>query len=118
MQELLLRMVARLRLEGLLSRPSHYHNAALAGPTYQFIDPIIEGRFRAMRRALAPYPIPEATRIIDEGRLVDGKGQRVVWQPGDQIWPATPRLKAYFASDAFEKRANEALEALAGLHVI
>ncbi len=59
MQELLLRMAARLRLEGLLSRPSHYHNAALAGPNYQFLDPMTEGRFRAMRRALAPTRFPK-----------------------------------------------------------
>ncbi len=114
MQEILIRVAARLRLEGLLSRPSHYHNAALAGPQYQFLDPRVEGRFRAMRRALAHLGIPEATALVEAGDLRDSLGNVVPWEPADQILPTSPRLKAYFDTPAFEKAANEAMNALAG----
>ncbi len=110
MQELLIRVAARLRLEGLLSRPSHYHNAALAGPQYQFLDPAIEGRFRAMRRALAHLSIPEATALVEAGELRDDSGAAVRWIPSDQILPTSPRLIAYFDSPAFQEAAAEALE--------
>lgn len=110
MQELLIRVAARLSLEGLLSRPSHYHNAALAGPQYQFLDPAIEGRFRAIRRALAHLSIAEATALVDAGELRDDTGASIAWQPGDQMLPTSPRLIAYFDSPAFKKAAAKALE--------
>ncbi|MEZ0311167.1 MAG: histone deacetylase [Myxococcota bacterium] len=112
MQEILIRVTARLRLEGLLSRPSHYHNAALAGPQYQFLDPVVEGRFRAMRRALAHLSIPEATSLVEAGDLRDKNSNVVPWEPGDQILPTSPRLKAYFESTAFQKAAAAAMEEL------
>ncbi len=109
MQELLIRVTARLRLEGLLSRPSHYHNAALAGPQYQFLDPRVEGRFRAMRRALAHLSIPEATALVEAGGLRDNDGNVVPWEPADQILPTSPRLKAYFDTGAFQNAAAKAM---------
>ena len=112
MQEILIRVTARLRLEGLLSRPSHYHNAALAGPQYQFLDPRVEGRFRAMRRALAHLSIPEATALVEAGDLRDADGNVVPWEPGYQLFPTSPRMKAYFETPGFQKAAAEAMEEL------
>ncbi|MBC7794767.1 MAG: histone deacetylase, partial [Clostridia bacterium] len=112
LQEILIRAAHRLSLECLLSRPSHYHTAALAGPRYQFLDPRVEGRFRAMRRALAHLAIPVATRIIDEGRLRSKHGEPIPWEPGDHVLPVSERLTEYFASRVFSAKADEALRDL------
>lgn len=110
LQEILIRAAHRLRLECLLSHPSHYHTAALAGPRYQFLDPRVEGRFRAMRRALAHLAIPVATRIVDEGRLRLRNGTPVPWEPGDHVLAVSDRLTTYFASTAFAAKADAALQ--------
>jgi acetoin utilization deacetylase AcuC-like enzyme len=112
LQEILIRAAHRLSLECLLSHPSHYHTAALAGPRYQFLDPRVEGRYRAMRRALAHLPIPVATQIVEEGRLRLKDGTKVPWEPGDHVLPVSERLIAYFASPSFAERAEAAMKEL------
>lgn len=104
----LLKLIAvRVRADGLLNHPSHFHNAVLYGKFSKFADPEIEGRFRALERDLAQLPLAEATRELAEGRVVDPRGRPVRWEPALQVGPITPRAKRWFESDDYLRTSSQ-----------
>lgn len=104
-------MALRLKCDGLLNHPAHYHNAQLYGRFFHFVDPIREGCFRALERDLASLSLAEATRAVDEGRVVDTDGLPVEWKPAPQVAPITNRARAWFATDAYQAEVQRTLEA-------
>lgn len=108
--ELLRQTCIRLNLDGIGSRPSNYHNAAVATRDFYFLNPQVEGRFRAIRRAVQRMPMPTATQVIANGELRTRAGKPVLWDPGLQILPVSSELRRYFSSEAFERQANDAYE--------
>lgn len=95
-QELFVQACHRLGLMGLQNRPSYYHNALGLALEWRFVDPEIEGRFRAMRAVLADRDVYEATTIVDERRLVTSEGEPFEWIAADHLLPVEPRVRAYF----------------------
>jgi acetoin utilization deacetylase AcuC-like enzyme len=84
----------RLQLDGLLFVPSHYHTAAAGRKTLRFLDPADEGLFRALHRTLRELPLAEATRAVDERRVVDAAtGEPFTWQPMSMVVPVSERLR-------------------------
>jgi acetoin utilization deacetylase AcuC-like enzyme len=84
MAELFERIAARLGLAGVAFRPSHYHLAYAARSRFRFLDPARQGRFEALLRDLAGVPLPEATRLVEEGRvLLDGQPYR--WEADEMV---------------------------------
>ena len=66
---LLVRMAARLGLNGLAFRPSHAHTAYPSRHDFVFLNPARQGRFEAMLRDLSGTPLLEITTAMDEGRV-------------------------------------------------
>jgi acetoin utilization deacetylase AcuC-like enzyme len=92
---LLILICERLGLDGLLIVPSHYHIAALTTGHCRFVDPTDEARFEALREALAGTRLAEASRAIEEGRVVDREsGEPFRWKPAPMVLPFSDRLKA------------------------
>ena len=109
---LLILVAKRLRLEGLLHRPAHYHNAVVAGREYHFVDPEVEGRFRALRRLLSNVTLAAATHLVDRGAVRLGDGTPFSWEPADLLLPASDRLVEYFASPYYVERSLGVAEQL------
>ena len=103
-QEVFIQMSKRLEMDGVMHHPSHYHIGLGTSAFFHFLDPKVEGRFRAMREILKKYPISEASRIIEEKRLALKNGTVVDWVPGDQVHAISPRFKDYFDSKAYEEK--------------
>lgn len=82
--ELLLRMARRLHLSGVAFTPAAFHVAYVARRDFRFVDPEAQGRFEALIEALGDTPIAEATRGIDDGRVVRN-GARYRWEAADMI---------------------------------
>jgi acetoin utilization deacetylase AcuC-like enzyme len=108
MQELLLQAVRRLGLAGLLDNPAHYHNAFGASAEFRFLDPLVEGRFRAMVEVLDGIAVADASFAVEEGRLRFADGSACAWEPAAQVLAVEPRVIAYFASEAYRARADAA----------
>jgi acetoin utilization deacetylase AcuC-like enzyme len=71
--EMLALMALRLGLTGVVYRPAHYHTAFAGRHHFSFVDAARQGRFDALIRDLGSLPLLEATRAVDEGRvLLDG----------------------------------------------
>jgi acetoin utilization deacetylase AcuC-like enzyme len=82
---MLARMAVRLGLGGVVFRPSHYHLAYSARHAFAFVNPARQGRFEALVRDLAGYPLLEATSLVSEGRvLLDG--QPYTWEADEMVF--------------------------------
>jgi hypothetical protein len=78
-------MALRLGLAGVAYRPAHYHTAFPARDHFAFVDPARQGRFEALVRDLADLSLLEATRAVDEGRvLLDG--EPYAWEPDEMVF--------------------------------
>ena len=106
---LLILVCDRLDLDGLLFVPSHYHLAAQAGEVLRFLHPEDAARYDAFREAVRDLPLAQATRAIDEGRVVDADSREPVeWKPAPMILPVSERLRERLDAEGFRERRREA----------
>lgn len=107
---LLVRIADRLGLAGVSFVPAHYHIAWMVRDRFRFVDPVVRGRFEAMRHALRDTPLPEASRRLDEEGLAVEYGDPVRWEPALMVAPGAPELRAFMeASDAAAAEARDAV---------
>jgi len=121
--EILMAMVQvcrRLGLDGLLHRPAHFHNAQVGARKFRFLDPEVEGRFRALQTLLEGLSLAEATLAIEQQRVVFEDGKPLVWEAGHFYLPVSERLRAFVDSPDYERRSKQAREAVLGqgLHLV
>jgi len=102
-QEVFVQMCQRLGMDGLALHPSHYHIGLGASALFHFLDPKVEGRFRAMREVLKKKELSAASFCVDQQRLKLRSGEAIAWIPGDQVHPVSARLKEYFNSPDYEE---------------
>lgn len=111
-QELLVQVCRRLELDGILSNPSHFHNAWVMSRWYRFVDPAIEGRMHALHEVLATLSLADATQAVEQGKLRLAEGDAVRWIPSDQIYAVSEPLVAYFGSERYRRAVAEAKQRL------
>ena len=104
-------MAVRLHCDGLMNHPALYHNAVLYGKVMHFVDPEVEGRFQALRRDLGDMDLAEATRAVDEGRVIDATGQALKWEGVPQVMPITLQVLTWFDSPAYRDTVARVREA-------
>jgi acetoin utilization deacetylase AcuC-like enzyme len=103
--ELMMRMAARLGLEGIAFRPSAYHLAYGGREVLRFLDPARQGRFEALMRDLSGLPLAEATRVVSEGKVLrDGAPYR--WEPDEMVRWIKPHPDDRPAIDAEKERVR------------
>lgn len=108
---LMLLVCERLRLDGIVVVPSHYHVAARWHGRMRFSDPRVEGRFRALERELNSLPLAEASTAVELGRVVDVEtGERGGYRPAPLILASSEALQRRF-DERWEQRAAAAEDA-------
>ena len=101
----------RLQLDGLVFVPAHFHTASQGRKWLRFLDPQVEGVFRALRDALHGLPLSEATRAVDEKRVVDDRtGEPFIWRPAPMVMPVTDRLRTLVESEEYERQVKAEAE--------
>jgi acetoin utilization deacetylase AcuC-like enzyme len=99
----------RLGLDGVLFVPAHYHMAARAEEFLRFLEPEDAARYQALREAVAGLPLAEATRAVDEGRVIEAEtGEPARWQPVPMLMAVSGRLKERLESDEYRERREAA----------
>jgi len=102
-------MCERLKLDGILFVPSHYHLATQSRRYLRFVEPEDEARFRALERAVGDLPLGQATRAVDEGRLVDAAtGARFEMPSMPMVLPVSDRLRERVSGASYRRRADRA----------
>jgi len=98
----------RLQLDGLVFVPAHYHSASQSRKWLHFLDPADEGLFRALQGVLHGLPLSEATRAVDEKRVVDVRtGEPFVWRPMPMGLPVTDRFRTLVESEEYKRTVTE-----------
>jgi acetoin utilization deacetylase AcuC-like enzyme len=106
---LLVQVCHRLGLDGLIFTPSHYHLVQQSTRYTRMVDPADAAAFEALEEALAGVPLGEASRLVEEGRVVDSRtGAPFVWQGMPMLLALSAGLRERFEDGAWERRRAEA----------
>jgi acetoin utilization deacetylase AcuC-like enzyme len=98
-----------LSLDGVLFHPNHYHVAAFSRRHARFLEPRAEALLRALHALFSALPLHEASRAVDEGRVVDaGNGEPVRWEGWSMVLPTTVRLRERTEGTAYEEAVDAA----------
>jgi hypothetical protein len=79
------RMAIRLGLGGVVFRPSNYHVAYTSRKGFAFVQPDRQGRFEALIRDLAGYPLAQATQLVADGKVFED-GQPYQWEADEMVY--------------------------------
>lgn len=110
---LLILICDRLRLDGLIFVPSHFHLAVKGKKYLRFVDPVDEAWFRAVYEAVEDLSLAEASTAIAEGRVVDlAPGKVTHWHPMSMVLPISDRLHDLVEGEAYESAVTRAAEGL------
>ena len=108
---LMMLVCERLRLDGILFVPSHFHLAGQARRTLAFADPSQQGRFESLVEALRSLPLAEGTKAVEEGRVIDEiTGGVYAWEPSEMVLPVSSELRARIRGEEYERAVEEARE--------
>lgn len=87
----------RLRLDGIVVVPSHYHVAARWHGRMHFIDPRAEGRFLALQQQLAGLSLVEASSALERRSVIDvERDEPVVYAPAPMVLAVSDALARRF----------------------
>jgi acetoin utilization deacetylase AcuC-like enzyme len=104
---LLVQVCRRLHLDGLTFTPSHFHVAAQSSRYVRFLRPEDAALFDAITEALGERPLAEASRLVEEGWLVDAKtGKRFEWRPMPMVIAVSDALVHSHEADYEARRAE------------
>ena len=96
-------------LDGVANIPSHYYVAFVGRHHLRCLDPAAQGRFEALQVALRGLPLREAERALAEGRVVDGAGAVVRWEPAVTVMPVSDRLRRLVQGPTYEAAVRDAV---------
>jgi hypothetical protein len=99
--------------DALVNYPAHYHNAVIYSRLFRFLSAQREGRMDALRRDLASLSLTDASWAVEQGRVVEEPGGKVLrWRASEMVAPITRVLKTYMKSDEYEAAATAASDAI------
>ena len=102
-----------LAVAGVLDVPEHFHTALFYSRAFRYLDPEVEGRFRAIARDLAGVPLALASDAVREGCLVDrSTGAPMEWPVAEQVLAVRGPLRRFVRSEMYRKARERALAAL------
>lgn len=103
-------LCGELGLDGLLYMPAGYFVATFGS---RFLDPLRQARLEAMRGALSGLRLVDATRAVEEGRVIDAAtGAPLAWEPAPMVIPVSARLRALVEGPAYEDALDRELSQL------
>jgi hypothetical protein len=99
--ELLTMICHRIGLDGIINVPEYFHNAQLYSRHFSYLDPVLEGKRRAIARdLLSHHTLAETSWGIDLD-CVHENGLPFKWFTGPQILPLNRKLIKFFESSEY-----------------
>ncbi len=107
--DILINMAIRLKSDGLLNTPEHYHNAVFYSKCFFYFNPETQGQLLAMQRDFKQYRLDQAAWAVELNCIVE-KNTQDYWEWGadEQVLPVSYRMEKYFDSDEYKRRVSEA----------
>jgi acetoin utilization deacetylase AcuC-like enzyme len=101
----------RLGLDGVAFVPSHFHLAAQSHQHLRFLDPEREAQLRSIETSFPHRPLPELSRDLSCGGIVDRDGHVEEYIPSLMVLPTSPDLQSDFGAD-YDQKVEQALRPL------
>ncbi len=101
-------MSLRLKTDGLLNIPEHYHNAVFYSKHFKYFNPYTEGQFLAMQRDLRMVGLFKAAWAVELKCVVEkNTGKTWNWFTDEQVLAVSEKLAKYFESKEYKERIEE-----------
>jgi hypothetical protein len=116
--EILRNACRRLNLGGLVTIPAHFHNAAMYGVTFHYINPDAEATLRALERDLLRRldgSLAKASWAVEWKMLVDRNSEHAEpfeWFHEAMLFPISEPLTDYFKGGAYRTEVKQRRKAL------
>ncbi|HSO23555.1 MAG TPA: hypothetical protein VLT81_11630, partial [Chondromyces sp.] len=102
-----------LELDGIYYVPSSYHVAIQSRRRVRFLEPEHEAMIQALEALFAKTALPEASRLIDEGKVVDrASGEALRWRGYPMVLPVSKVLRERVCGSEYEAKVAEELRRL------
>ncbi len=97
--------------DGFMDVPEHMHGAIMYSKNFKFFNPSHEGIMRAILRDLSNYSLYDLSWGMMTGAVIDKtSGKPQIYDPSEQIFPVSKRLKDYFNSKKYRKKFKQVYE--------
>lgn len=97
-----------IREDGYMNVPDHLHLALMYSSRFKFINPESEGLIRSVRRDLKKDGLFNTAWAYSCGAIVDAEtGNKIIYNPSPQIFPASKTIKKYFASESYQRSVKD-----------
>jgi hypothetical protein len=94
--------------DGFLDMPDHLHGAIMYSKNFKFFNPTQEAIIKSIMRDLAKNSLYDISWGILTGTVLDqNTGQPYIYEPSEQVFPVSGRLKEYFTSPRYTSRYKE-----------
>lgn len=105
-------MATEIGKDGIGCLPKLYHDAYifLRSRLFLFLDGREQGRFQRLQADLAAMPLGHASLALLDGHVRDETGDAVLWAPGQQVFPLSERLTAYFHSEEYASQVESGMK--------
>ena len=101
--ELLYLMAKQVYKDGFLDIPDHMHGAMIYSKKFKFFDPVHEGILRAVMRDLSAYSLSDISWGVITSTIIERyKNEPAKYEPGEQIFYVSRRMKKYFKSKKYQ----------------
>ena len=104
-------MGGELKRDGFMDVPDHFHNAVFYSKKFRFIDPAHQGIFQALLRDLGVHPLHELSwGFVADAVLDSDSGEVLRYNPSEQVFPLSERMKGYFNSAKYAGQVRRTAE--------
>lgn len=101
--DLLYLMAKQVYKDGFLDIPDHMHGAMIYSKKFKFFDPVHEGILRAVMRDLSAYTLSDISWGVITSTIIERyKNEPAKYEPGEQIFYVSKRMKKYFNSKRYQ----------------
>ncbi len=97
-----------LQLDGIHYVPSTYHVAAQSRGFVYFLRPEDEALFQALEELLGEYPLAQASRWVDEGRILDAEGEVFHWEGAPMVLPSSEAMQHRISGPGYDEAVRQA----------
>jgi hypothetical protein len=108
--EILMLVAERLKQDGLLTFPNHYHNGVLYGRKMSFVNPIYQGHLHALQRDLHELSLAEQSWAVELGCVEDEQGAVYKWTGAEMMLVQNPKLQDYQKSKHYQALVRDTMK--------
>lgn len=111
MMELMYIVGEQVVKDGFMDVPDHFHGAVMYAKKFKFFNPSHEAILRAILRDIKGYSLYDMSWGMITGTIIDKiTNKPQVYDPSEQIFPVSQRMKEYYNSKKYKEKYKKIYE--------